>query len=174
MSNLSIFKAFLITLFACSGFSAESIEGFWKTINEEGQAQCIIAIYPYKGMYYGRIIGTFDDRGIMNDSIYHPVKRAPGLSGNPFYSGLDIIWDLADRGSKFKGKILDPEKGNVYDSELWIESGTLVVRGKLLFFGRSQEWLPAARSDFPKDFKTPNLQKITPAVPELSNIIDQN
>lgn len=160
---------FLLCLFmSCTLFAAESIEGFWKTIDDEtGQAQCIIAVYQYDGMYYGRIIGTFGDDGKMNDSIYKPVKRAPGIYGNPFYSGLDIIWYLVDSGSKFKGRILDPEHGKVYNSELWIENGNLIVRGKLFVFGRSQTWLPATKDDFPKGFKMPDLKKIVPQVPNV-------
>lgn len=163
----SIWVAFLF--FSQLVFGAESIEGFWKTINEEtGEAQCIIAVYKYEGLYYGRIIGTFNDKGKMDDSIYKPVKRAPGLQDQPFYSGLDIIWYLADRGSRFKGKILDPEHGKVYNSELWIEDENLIVRGKLLMFGRSQTWLPAKKTDFPSDFKMPDLKKLVPAVPKVN------
>lgn len=149
-------------------FSAEEIEGFWKTIDENtGKAQCIIAVYKHEGLCYGRIIGTFNEEGKMDDTIYKPIKRAPGLPDKPFYSGLDIIWYLADRGSRFKGQILDPEHGKVYNSELWIDSGNLIVRGKLLMFGRSQTWLPAVKSDFPKDFKMPDLKKMMPAVPRV-------
>ncbi|HSX25999.1 MAG TPA: DUF2147 domain-containing protein [Chlamydiales bacterium] len=150
---------------SCAGF-AEGIQGFWKTINEEGVAQSIIAIYPYQGLYYGRIIATFDENVKIKDSIYHPVERAPGVVGNPYYSGLDIIWYLEDRGIKYKGKILDPQKGNVYNAELWIENGNLIVRGKLLMFGRNQEWLPVANSDFPKDFKVPDLNTFVPTIPQ--------
>ena len=148
-------------------FGSDDISGFWKTINEQGEAQCIIAVYDYDDVYYGRIIGSFDEKGVMDDSIYNPKKRAPGVVGEPFYSGLDIIWGLVDTGVKFKGKILDPEKGNVYNSELWIDNGNLVVRGKYLVFGRSQTWLPAANSDFPKGFKKPDLMELVPSIPEV-------
>ncbi len=104
----------------------------------------------------------------MDDSIYKPVQRAPGVVGNPYYSGLDIIWNLADRGSKFKGKILDPEHGDVYNAELWIDQGNLVVRGKLLIFGRSQTWLPATKVDFPQGFKMPDLSKMVPSIPVVN------
>ena len=156
-------------LFAfCSVFSAEVIDGFWKTIDDKtGKAQSIIAVYEYEGLRYGRIIGSLDDDGEMVDSIYHPVKRAPGLPGNPFYSGLDIIWYLAESGYKFKGRILDPRKGDVYKAELWIANDNLVVRGKLFIFGRSQVWLPAVKSDFPKGFKMPDLKKFIPSIPAL-------
>jgi uncharacterized protein (DUF2147 family) len=122
-------KILFLLILPCLTFSAEDVKGFWKTINEEGKAQCILAVYEYEGTYYGRIIGTFNDEGIMDDDIYHPVKRAPGVPGQPYYSGLDIIWNLHDDGSKFKGKIMDPEKGKVYNCELWIEGKNLIVRG---------------------------------------------
>ena len=160
-----VILSFFCLLMAHAAFAADDIGGFWKTVNEEGKAQCIIAVYEYQGLYYGRIIGTFDDAGKMDDSIYKPSKRAPGVVGDPFYSGLDIIWDLRDSGSKFKGKILDPEHGDVYASELWIDGINLIVRGKLFIFGRSQEWLPASKADFPKGFKMPNLKALIPSIP---------
>ena len=65
-------------------------------------------------------------------------------------------------------KILDPEKGNIYNSELWVNSnGQLVVRGKYLMFGRSQEWFPALDKDFPSGFKKPDLNSFVPAIPEV-------
>lgn len=163
MKNILFRLFFLFT--SCLGFAADDIQGFWKTVNEDGVAQCIIAVYQYDDLCYGRIIATFNEEGKIDDSIYKPMKRSPGLEGNPYYSGLDIIWDLKDSGSKFKGKILDPQKGNVYNSELWVQDGALIVRGKFLFFGRSQEWLPVASSDFPKDFKVPDLKKLVPSIP---------
>lgn len=163
MIRSAIFLLLSITLFA-----SESIDGFWKTIDENtGAAGCIVAVYESSGYRYGKIIGTFDDDGKMRDNIYTPIKRAPGLSGNPFYSGLDIIWYLVDSGYRFKGKILDPEHGKVYNSELWRENEDLIVRGKLFIFGRSQKWLPATKKDFPKDFKIPDLKELTPNVPAL-------
>ncbi|VAX17324.1 hypothetical protein MNBD_IGNAVI01-134, partial [hydrothermal vent metagenome] len=38
-------------------------------------------------------------------------------------------------------EILDPKKGKVYDCKLWVENGKLQVRGYVLFFHRTQEWL---------------------------------
>lgn len=148
--------------------AAEEIVGFWKTINDEGKAQCIIAVYEYEGLCYGRIIGTFGANGNMKDSIYKPVEKAPGVVGDRYYSGLDIIWYLEDNGYKFKGKILDPEHGKVYTAELWREFENLIVRGKLGPFGRSQTWQAAIDSDFPKDFKKPDLKALIPDIPETN------
>jgi uncharacterized protein (DUF2147 family) len=163
-----MFRLLITLLISCALYSAEEITGFWKTVNEEtGKAQAIIAIYEHEGFRYGKIIGSLGDNGKMDDSIYHPVKTSPGLPDHPYYSGMDIIWYLEDRGYKFKGKILDPEHGDVYNSELWKEGENLIVRGKLLMFGRSQTWLPATSADFPKDFKKPDLKTLQPNIPTL-------
>jgi len=151
----------------CATLSAADILGFWKSVNEDtGKAQCVVAIYKYQNMYYGRIIGTYDDKGHMNDTIYEPKDRAPGVSGSPFYCGLDLIWDLRDRGSRYKGQIMDPQEGKVYKAEVWNEDGNLIVRGKLLFFGRSQTWLPTTAKDFPKGFKKPDTSQFVPVIYE--------
>jgi uncharacterized protein (DUF2147 family) len=159
-------KLFAALAFTLQLMAAEEIKGFWKTVDDEtGQARCIIAIYESDGFRYGRIIGTFDEKGQMKDSIYKPVEKAPGVAGDRYYSGLDIIWYLEDVGQKFKGKILDPEHGKVYTAELWREWENLIVRGKLGPFGRSQTWKPATESDFPKSFKKPDLATLKPDVP---------
>lgn len=149
-------------------FSGDDIEGFWKTIDADtGKAQSVIAVYKYDGLYYGKMIGTFGDDGKINDSIYKPTKRAPGLPDQPFYCGLDIIRYLMNRGSYFKGQILNPQDGKVYNAELWTEDGNLIVRGKFLMFGRTlPPWPPATKADFPKDFKMPDLKKLVPEVPK--------
>ena len=101
----------LFLFFFCSALMAADIDGYWKSINETtGKPQCVVAVYEYDGLHYGRIIGTYDPNGVMTETIYNPKGRAPGILGNPFYCGMDLIWALDDAGSKFKGKIVDPEK----------------------------------------------------------------
>ncbi len=146
--------------------AAESIQGFWKTVNEEGVTQAIIAVYKYADLCYGRIIATYGDNGKIDDSIYHPSKRAPGVVGDPFYSGLDIIWYLEESQWSFKGQILDPEHGKVYRAELWTDAGNLIVRGKLLIFGRNQTWYAVKKEDIPVGFELPDLNSLVPAIPK--------
>lgn len=158
----------ILSLFFCSALFGADIDGLWKSINETtGKPQCVVAVYEYDDLHYGRIIGTFDANGVMTETIYNPKVRAPGIVGTPYYCGIDLIWDLGDSGSKFKGKIVDPEKGNIYNAELWTESDELIVRGKLLFFGRSQRWRKASAADFPKGFKMPDVSKFVPVVPSV-------
>ena len=103
----------------CTTGKANEIVGFWKSFHEKTEkAQCIFAVYEYENRYYGRIIGTYDSvTGEMVDTVYSPKKRAKGLVGDPFFSGLDIIWNLRYKDPKYKGKVIDPQSGSTYDVE---------------------------------------------------------
>lgn len=144
------------------------IVGFWKTVNEKTmKPESVIAIYQYHGQYFGRIMLTYDNDGAVQDTIYQPKKRASGVVGNPYYVGMDIIWGLKKEGDKYKdGSILDPEKGYIYGAEAWKQGEKLIVRGKLLMFGRNQTWPPAEESDFPEGFRKPDLTALTPLIPK--------
>lgn len=150
-------------------FGADSPVGFWKTINEKtGKADSIVGVYEYKGKYYGRLIATMEADGSIVDTIYTPKDRAPGVVGDPYYSGLDILWDLTSDGTQYKGgKIMDPEKGKVYDADMWLDNGDLIVRGELWMFGENRTWPKATDSDFPKGFKKPDLATFVPKILEV-------
>lgn len=156
---------FLATCLSCS-LIANDIVGFWTTISDKTQKpESIVAIYEHEGMEYGRLIGSFDRQtGAIHDTLYHPITRAPGLAGNPFYSGLDFIYHLKKKGSRFKGNIIDPRQGNVYHAELWTEKGNLIVKGKFFIFWRNQTWKPF--SNFTADFPKPDVSKFIPIIPQ--------
>lgn len=157
-----------IVIFLFSGFLlADGIVGFWKTVNEKtGQPGIIVSVYEHEGKHFGRIIGSYDDNGALDDSIYAASGRAKGVKGNPFYSGLDFIWNVVKKGSRYKGKIMDPRKGKIYDVELWTQDDKLIVRGEILFFGRNQIWNPASESDFSESFQKPDVTQFIPVIPE--------
>ncbi|HEY5236297.1 MAG TPA: DUF2147 domain-containing protein [Rhabdochlamydiaceae bacterium] len=166
-------KKLLLALICCASLWAEAdIVGFWKSIsNKTGLAQSIVAIYPYEGDYYGRLIASYNDAGtVIQDTMYNPKTRATALPGQPFYCGMDFIWALDLRGSKYAGEILDPEHGDVYKAVVWVENGNLKVEGKLLGLGQTQTWVPAKPSDYPKGFKLPDVSTFVPLapVPDLS------
>ena len=125
--------SFLLTvLFAVSAHAADNITGLWTTIDDEtGKEKSVVQIYEYEGKIFGRVIKLFNNAD----------KTAVGIKGNPKIVGLDIIWNLEDKGNKFKGgKILDPVKGKIYSSEAWCEGDNLILRGKIGPFGRNQIW----------------------------------
>ena len=152
-------------LLFCSQIFGAEITGFWKSLSDKtGKPDCIIAIYQYKDAYYGRIIGSFNLQGEMKDNLYTPIEKAPGINGNPYYSGLDFITHLTPAKFSYKGKVIDPRNGKVYDAEVWRENEDLILRGKLLMFGKNKTWYPATKSDFPAHFKMPDTSKFTPTI----------
>jgi uncharacterized protein (DUF2147 family) len=149
--------------------SGDEIDGFWKKVNDKsGKPGIIVSIYEHANKRYGRIIGTYDDEGALDDSIYAASSRAKGVKGNPFYSGLDFIWNLVKKGDRYKGKIMDPRKGKTYDVELWVQDGQLVVRGMILCFGRNEFWKPASENDFSSSFEKPDAGEFVPIIPEAA------
>ncbi len=162
----SLLLGILSFLTFLSPLAADDITGLWKTFNDKTKKpESIIAVYTYEGKQYGKIIGSYNSEGVIGDSIYNPKSRATGVAGNPYYSGLDIIWNLRNSGSRYKGKIMDPRNGNTYNVELWTRNGDLVVRGKLFIFGSNRIWKATQESDFTAAFPKPDLTKLTPSLP---------
>ncbi len=124
----------------------QSIVGKWKTIDDNSnKPRSIVEIYESDGKYYGKVLKTFPKPGEDPDPICDECEDH--RKGQKII-GMEIISDLKfDEKNKIfsKGEILDPENGNIYDCRLWIdEDGSLRVRGYLLFFYRTQTWLPWA------------------------------
>lgn len=165
-------KKSIITLIVFLGLSlsafAEDITGFWQTINKNnGKTSSVIAVYSYEGMYYGRIIATYDRNGVLNDTIYKPLDRAMGLAGDPYYCGLDIVWTNPpekEGGKKYKGQVINPDNGKVYTAKLWRDEDNLILRGEVFIFGKNVTW--PKFEDFTEEFKKPDLSTFVPNVPE--------
>ena len=155
-------------------FAADDITGLWKTVDDEtGNPKGVVAVYKYQGKIYGRVIASFDDEGkTIDDDMYRQINTSPFLVGEPAFNALTIIWDMKDRGKIWgNGKIMDPGddevKPAIYDCELWKEGETLIVRGKILFFGRNQTWYPMKNSEFPNGFTIPDWKSFKPEIPKL-------
>lgn len=162
-------KKLLLFFFLLTSLNAEGIEGYWKSLNDEtGKTECVVAIYKYHDKYYGRIVATYDKEGVMKETWENPKERAPGILGNPYYCGLDLLWDLKYSGKSYKGKVVDPQKGKIYRAEVWLDpKENLILRGKLLCFGRNKTWPPALESDFGKGFTKPDVAKFIPVIPQI-------
>lgn len=168
----TVLFSFLLTCLALPAFAGgDDVLGYWKIIDDEtGKAKSIIGIYKYDNKLYGRLVVSLDDNEQPTETIYDPKARAENLPDQPFYAGLDIIWDLVWTKDKWKnGSILDPEKAKVYDSEVWYDTAKdqLVVRGKIGPFGRSQNWVRMSEKDLPSGFALPDMKTWTPAVPRV-------
>jgi uncharacterized protein (DUF2147 family) len=148
----------------------QGITGLWKSRDQHSdKPRALVVIYKYQGTYYGRILATYDDEGNIKDTILEKKEKAPGVVGNPPYCGMDFIYNVEESdGDEYKGKIIDPEKGKVYDARLWISGDDLIVRGQLWIFGKSIPWPKASKQDLPKGFSMSEIKDFVPVIPEIS------
>ena len=144
--NFEIMKNTLtiLFLFVTSITFGQSIVGTWKTIDDNsGEARSIVEIFEKEGKYFGKVLRTFPGPGEDPDPI---CEECEDHRKDQKIIGMEIISDMIKnkKSNEYsKGEILDPENGNIYDCKLWIdEEGNLKVRGYLLFFYRTQTWLP--------------------------------
>ncbi len=144
-SDKQSMKSCLIVLLVVFGFNAglqaQSILGKWKTIDDvSGKPRSVVEISQEGDKFFGKIIKFFPEPGDDPDPICEECK---GPKKGKKVVGLQIIEDMMQDGDEYKGgEILDPENGKVYDCKLWVEDGSLKVRGYLLFLYRTQTWLP--------------------------------
>jgi len=134
----------ILSILISFSLHSQTIVGSWKTIDDEsGKERSVVDIYEKDGKYFGKIVKLFRNEGEDPDPV---CEECEDHRKGQKIIGMEIISDMKfDKGGNEyrKGEILDPENGNIYDCKLWIgEDGSLKVRGYLLFFYRTQTWLP--------------------------------
>jgi len=145
-----------------------SITGVWITRDEKSDKPRSIAVmYEYKGIIYGRMIATYGDDGKIKDTIEEKKEKAPGVVGNPPYCGMDFVYNVRPSRSegRFYGKIIDPEKGKIYNAQFWRQGDQLIVRGQLWIFGKNIPWKKATAKDLPKGFSMSEVKSFKPVIP---------
>ncbi|HCY85066.1 MAG TPA: DUF2147 domain-containing protein [Desulfobacteraceae bacterium] len=143
--KLGTLVLFITLVAAASAWAQTSIIGKWKTIDDEtNEPKSIVQIFEKDGKYYGKIVKLFRKPGEDPNPICDDCKDDDDRKNQPI-TGMEIIRDLEKGGDKYKdGTILDPKDGKIYDCKLWVEDGTLKVRGYIAFFYRTQTWHPVA------------------------------
>jgi uncharacterized protein (DUF2147 family) len=170
---LLILSCLTLSLLSCSTNSGpQDITGLWKSRDQNSdKPRALVAIYKYKNVYYGRMLATYDDEGKIKDTILKKKEKALGVVGNPPYCGMDFVYNVkkeADwkKSKKFKGKIIDPEKGKVYNAKLWRDGDDLIVRGEIWIFGKNIPWHKASEQDLPKGFSMSDIKDFVPVIPK--------
>jgi uncharacterized protein (DUF2147 family) len=119
--------------------AAESPVGQWKTVDEKsGKVRSEIEIYEQGGKLFGKLKSVARP----NDSQGNPklCGKCTGDDKDKPIVGLVIIKNLVPQGDRYSGTIMDPDDGKVYRAEIWVEDGTLKVRGYQGIFYRTQTW----------------------------------
>jgi uncharacterized protein (DUF2147 family) len=153
----------LVLIISAAGLAADPIEGFWKSVDEDGEPTAFWEIYIQNGMAFGRIvkiIGKPDDTiasKVEASYANHPESRA--LNTLPVI-GVPWIYNLQPRrneGQWTRGFIIDPNDGKRYaldvnfipanDRKAIGGQETLEVKGKIAIFSRSQYWVRSSAAE---------------------------
>ena len=120
----------------------DMLTGTWKTIadagRDKGKASSYLQIFEKDGMYNAKVIK------LLNHPQDALCKDCKGDLKNKPIVGLYIFTNMkktgktdSDFGEEYAG---GPENGNFYKCKIWIKGDTIVVRGYLAFFYRTQRW----------------------------------
>lgn len=146
MFTFSLLAAILFSTSVSAFEQKRTVFGKWKTIDDiTGEVRTVVELYAQNDKLYGKIVKLFPGPGEDVDSI---CDKCEGENKNSKKVGMVIINGLTKNGEKWGGgKILDPDSGKFYECKLWLENGNLSVRGYMLFFFRTQTWIPFVETD---------------------------
>ncbi len=118
----------------------DAITGRWTTIDDNtGRPRSVVEITLRNGRAYGRIVELYD-----RTKLEKVCDLCPGDRKGRRILGMEVIRDMVTDGDEWEdGTILDPENGKEYSCKLWVEDGTLKVRGYIAFLYRTQTWVRA-------------------------------
>lgn len=118
----------------------DAITGRWTTIDDNtGKPRSVVEITLRNGRAYGRIVELYD-----RTKLEKVCDLCPGDRKGRRILGMEVIRDMVTDGDEWEdGTILDPENGKEYSCKLWVEDGTLKVRGYIAFLYRTQTWVRA-------------------------------
>lgn len=132
---------YIAILFALSGtLAGQDVAGRWVTMDDvTGKKRSVVEISVVNGKASGTIIQLFRAPSEEQDPV---CKECTDDRKGRKVIGLDIIRGMVKQDDEWTdGTILDPQNGKVYDCKLWIENGSLKVRGYIAFFYRTQTWI---------------------------------
>lgn len=129
MRFLIIKPLIFIVLFTISSFSFaqnSSIEGLWRSFDNDKQARSIVQFYKEGNEIKGKIVKVIPVGG-KDDKIC--TQCTDELKDKPLL-GMVIVWGLVQKGNEWAdGTVLDTDSGTTYSC-----SATLSDDGKILHF----------------------------------------
>ena len=162
MSKKSFAVVAALVLAAGAAFAADPVEGYWKSVDEQGKATAFWKIYDRGGTLYGeilKIVGKPDDTIAENAKPSYKNFPVPGQVNKMKVIGTPWIFGLKMKrpGQWEGGNIVDPKEGKIYQCKIVFRpadggkypTDTLEMRGEIGFgIGRSQYWLRANEREF--------------------------
>lgn len=133
--TLGLLVLFIFTIPA----SANPVIGNWVTYDDDGEVmKSTVQLYIKDDKLFGKVIKIHDTSSGEDTCI-----KCSGDKKDQPILGLEIISDMELSKDRWRdGEILDPENGKTYDCKIWLkDDNTLMVRGYIGFFYRTQTWL---------------------------------
>ncbi len=143
----------VIFVFAAAAAAADPCEGYWKSIDEDGEVTAFWRIYVERNLLFGEIVRIADKPDSTLSEDVDPTYPDFPVSGDLRQQTVihkPWIYNMEQRreGHWRRGYIIDPEDGNRYRGEIIFhgsdsrryDQDTLEVKGRVLFFSRSQYW----------------------------------
>ncbi len=141
-------------------FATDPALGYWKSIDDEsGEVTAGWEVYEEAGVLYGKILKVVgkpaDELAVECKGPYKDFP-VPGDTSKMTLINTPWIYGLVNKGEgKWRnGRIIDPENGKSYASEITFHNAggkykvdTLEMRGKIGPFGRSQFWQKSTREE---------------------------
>ncbi len=135
-----------IVFFTAQVKAEEVLAGTWKTVADEGpdkgKAKSHLQIYEKNGVYFAKVTKLLlKPQDTLCDKCKGDLFNKPVVGLNIFSNMKKTGKVDKDFGDEYAGgQILDPDNGKFYTCKIWIKGDTLVVRGYLAFFYRTQRW----------------------------------
>ncbi len=162
MSKKGFLVLGMVLAAAVAAFAADPVEGFWKSVDEDGKATAFWRIYDRNGTLYGeilKIVGKSDDTIATAAKPSYKDFPVAGQVNTMRVIGTPWIYGLKKRsaGQWDGGSIVDPGKGDLYKCKITFRAAdgkkyatdVLEMRGEIgLGIGRSQFWQRAKESEF--------------------------
>ncbi len=146
MKSLSwalLFSATVATAFAAPAGN-RTVAGLWRQVDNEGHVGAWFYFTEVNGLYQGRLVKTFKQRGARTPPATVCTKCEGDQKDAPML-GLTIIKGMRRDGMKYEGgTILDPRDGKVYHAQMELspDAQKLSVRGYIgiPLLGQTQVW----------------------------------
>ena len=110
--------------------------GLWNTFDDNGDIESTVEVRVEGGKLYANILS------LRNAPEDNPIciECKGDLYGKPVI-GMQIINGLTLKNDIWqKGSVFDPKTGDAYKGKVWLENGTLFVRGHIGFLYQTKSW----------------------------------
>ena len=110
--------------------------GLWNTFDDNGDIESTVEVRVEGGKLYANILS------LRNAPEDNPIciECKGDLYGKPVI-GMQIINGLTLKNDIWqKGSVFDPKTGDAYKGKVWLDNGTLFVRGHIGFLYQTKSW----------------------------------